>query len=75
MSVIREHFNKALDETPMWKKLSESMENGVRIPQWQDQAKWLTGLNVIFQEGLVDPKTSARDIVDKMTALSDSLKK
>ncbi|MGI6437901.1 MAG: extracellular solute-binding protein [Sphaerochaeta sp.] len=75
MSVIKEHFNKALDETPMWKKLSDSMENGVRIPQWQDQAKWLTGLNVIFQEGLVDPKTSARDIVNKMTALSDSLKK
>lgn len=75
MSVIKKHFEKALDTTPLWSNISDSMNKAVAIPEWEEQAKWLKGLNVIFQEGLVNPKVSADDIVDQMVALSASLKK
>jgi multiple sugar transport system substrate-binding protein len=75
MSVIKEYFENALGITPLWSNIAGSMENAVALPQWEEQAKWLKGLNVIFQEGLVDSKTSADDIVDQMVVLSDSLKK
>ena len=75
MSVIKKHFEKALETTPLWSNIADSMSKAVAIPEWEEQAKWLKGLNVIFQEGLVNPKTSADDIVDQMVALSNSLKK
>jgi len=75
MSVIKKHFEKALEITPLWGNISDSMSKAVAIPEWQEQAKWLKGLNVIFQEGLVDTKISADDIVDEMIKLQNSLKK
>lgn len=75
MSVIKEYFEKALEQTPLWNNIADSMNKAVNIPEWEEQAKWLKGLNVIFQEGLVNPKASADDIVNQMVALSESLKK
>ncbi|MDD3670101.1 MAG: extracellular solute-binding protein [Sphaerochaetaceae bacterium] len=75
MSVIKEYFEKALEQTPLWNNIADSMNKAVNIPEWEEQAKWLKGLNVIFQEGLVNPKLTGSDIVDQMVALSNSLKK
>jgi ABC-type glycerol-3-phosphate transport system substrate-binding protein len=75
MSVIKQYFEQALEQTPLWNNISSSMSKAVAIPEWEEQAKWLKGLNTIFQEGLVNPKTSADDIVNQMVKLSASLKK
>ncbi len=75
MSVIKKHFAQSLKQTPLWNNIADSMAKAVAIPEWEEQAKWLKGLNTIFQQGLVDSKSSADDIVDKMVALSNSLKK
>ncbi|MFA6764417.1 MAG: extracellular solute-binding protein, partial [Sphaerochaetaceae bacterium] len=75
MSVIKTYFDKALEQTPLWNNIADSMNKAVNIPEWEEQAKWLKGLNVIFQEGLVNPKLTGSDIVDQMVALSNSLKK
>ncbi|MCK9288150.1 MAG: hypothetical protein M0P29_11370, partial [Sphaerochaetaceae bacterium] len=75
MSVIKKYFDKALEQTPLWNNIADSMNKAVNIPEWEEQAKWLKGLNVIFQEGLVNPKLTGSDIVDQMVALSNSLKK
>lgn len=75
MSVIKKHFEKGLEEAPLWGNISKSMQNSLPAPQWEDQAKWLKGLDTIFQTGLVDPAISADNIVDQMVALQKSLKK
>lgn len=75
LPVIADYFAKGLEDQPLWGAISASMSNAVGLPDWEDQAKWLKGLDDIFQAGLVDPKTSADDIVNQMKALSDSLKK
>jgi len=75
MSVIAKYFDEALATTPLWKNISVSMSKAQPVVRYEETQKWIDGLDAIFQAGLVDPKTSAQDIVNKMLALSKSIKK
>lgn len=75
MAVISKYFQKALDETPLWKSIEQSMNNARIVPNYDEQQKYINGLNTIFQAGLVNPKTSSSDIVKQILDLAASIRK
>lgn len=75
MSVISKYFKKALEETPLWKNIESSMNKAVFIPNYEEQQKWIDGLDKIFQAGLVDKKTTAATMVKQIVDLNNSIKK
>lgn len=74
MSVIKKHFDKALAETPLWASIEDSINNAQNIEKYEQQQKFLEGLCQIFQAGLVDPKTSADQIVKQIVDLTKTIK-
>ncbi|MCQ2398523.1 MAG: extracellular solute-binding protein [Sphaerochaetaceae bacterium] len=75
MAVISKYFKKALDETPLWKSIETSMNKARILYTYEESQKFLTGLDTIFQKGLVDPKTSADLIVNQILDLTASVRK
>lgn len=75
MAVISKYFKQALDTTPLWKSIDSAMSKARILVTYEESQKFLNGLDTIFQGGLVDPKTSAKDIVKQILDLTASVRK
>ena len=75
MSVIQEYFDKALDETPIWNGIADSMSKAQPLKEYEESQKFLNGLNQIFQGGLVSTTTTPADMVKQILDLSASIRK
>lgn len=75
MSVIQEYFDKALDETPIWNGIADSMSKAQPLKEYEESQKFLNGLNQIFQGGLVSTTTTPADMVNQILDLSASIRK
>ncbi len=75
MSVIQEYFDKALEETPIWNGIADSMSKAKPLKEYEESQKFLTGLNQIFQGGLVSKTTTPADMVNQILDLSASIRK
>lgn len=75
MSVIQKYFDEALESTPIWKGISDSMSKAKPLVEYKESQKFLNGLNQVFQSGLVSTTTSASDMVQQILDLSASVQK
>jgi len=75
MSVIQKHFDAALEATPMWKGIADSMSKAKPMITYEESQKWLEGLDQIFQKGLVSTTTTPADMVKQILDLSASIRK
>ena len=75
MSVIQKHFDAALEATPMWKGIEDSMSKAKPMITYEESQKWLEGLDQIFQKGLVSTTTTPADMVKQILDLSASIRK
>ena len=75
MSVIQKHFDAALEATPMWKGIEDSMSKAKPLITYEESQKFLEGLDQIFQGGLVSATTTPADMVKQILDLSASVRK
>lgn len=75
MSVIKTYFDAAIEAVPVWASIKDSMANALGSPSYNEEQKYVDGACAIFQAGLVDPNTSADDIVNQLVELLNSIDK
>ncbi len=75
MSVIQKYFDEAIEATPIWEGISDSMSKAKPLVEYKESQKFLNGLNQIFQSGLVSTTTTAADMVQQILDLSASVEK
>ena len=75
MSVIQKYFDSALETTPIWKGIEDSMSKARPLVTYEEAQKFLEGLNQIFQSGLVNVATAPSDMVKQILDLSASIRK
>ena len=75
MSVIQKYFDEALEGTPIWNGIADSMSKARPLKEYEESQKFLNGLNQIFQGGLVSTTTTPADMVDQILDLSASIRK
>ena len=75
MSVIKTYFDAAIEAVPVWASIQDSMANALGTPSYNEEQKYVDGACAIFQAGLVDPNTTADEIVNQLVELLNSIDK
>lgn len=75
MSVIKSYFDAAIEAVPIWANIKDSMDKAIGAPSYNEEQKFLDGACAIFQAGLVDPNTTADQIVNELVELMNSVDK